>query len=600
MDTSQKTESLSQLVSDIDKGAVALPEFQRDFVWEVEKTYDLFDSFVKDIFVGSLIYGSPSFEITVREIDKRPKTGKGSRVKPKLTSHDRAEIDRMVKTNGFRLLLDGQQRATSVYRALQGIDPVYYVAKSEDELPDEVKAIPIAKRSVEQVLSEFSGSPQQGRVCVSLKHVYEALCGEHRRDKEKVPLFMASCVFPELTPDQVEHSNHFEAYLTQLRNLENLFRQEKLVAYYLLDTNEEKFALFFERSNSMGQQLNFIDILAAKLYAGFNLRQHIEDFETTHPGVKLNKEVLVRFISFVISGGKDTGRAYILGTLNHAHFTEHWPAATTLYTTAYEYLRVNRLLIHPGWMPYDNLLIPLMAFLRQIPRYEFSQISERQGRAIRTWYWLSILSRRYSSAAQTYVLDDAKALELAGQGDFSSLPSLLSKMSLEAATADNLLSIYKKYDALYKGVLNLVNYDSGGFTSWQSGEPVSWMTGNLEDHHIFPKDYLAKHAIKTADDTLTPVLIDCVVNRTLIPKLTNIKVSNKPPSKYLGEIRGENGKLEHALDRHLIPRELESGEYDDLYALFLDDRAKLFLAAIKTHVVEARVALLSEIAADAL
>jgi uncharacterized protein with ParB-like and HNH nuclease domain len=71
MDTSQKTESLSQLVSDIDKGAVALPEFQRDFVWEVEKTYDLFDSFVKDIFVGSLIYGSPSFEITVREIDKR-------------------------------------------------------------------------------------------------------------------------------------------------------------------------------------------------------------------------------------------------------------------------------------------------------------------------------------------------------------------------------------------------------------------------------------------------------------------------------------------------------------------------------------------------
>jgi hypothetical protein len=68
-------------------------------------------------------------------------------VKPKLTSHDRAEIDRMVKTNGFRLLLDGQQRATSVYRALQGIDPVYYVAKTEDELPDEVKAMrPTARR----------------------------------------------------------------------------------------------------------------------------------------------------------------------------------------------------------------------------------------------------------------------------------------------------------------------------------------------------------------------------------------------------------------------------------------------------------------------
>jgi uncharacterized protein with ParB-like and HNH nuclease domain len=72
MDTGQKTESLSQLVADIDKGSVVLPEFQRDFVWEIEKTFDLFDSFVRDIFVGSLIYGVPSFEITAREIDTRP------------------------------------------------------------------------------------------------------------------------------------------------------------------------------------------------------------------------------------------------------------------------------------------------------------------------------------------------------------------------------------------------------------------------------------------------------------------------------------------------------------------------------------------------
>jgi hypothetical protein len=597
MDTSQKTESLSQLVADIDKGAVALPEFQRDFVWEVEKTYDLFDSFVKDIFVGSLIYGSPSFEITVREIDKRPKTGKGSRVKPKLTSHDRASIEKMVKTNGFRLLLDGQQRATSIYRALQGIDPVFYVAKLEEELADEVKMIPTGKRGVEQVLMEFIGTPVRERVCVSMKHVYQVLNGEHRRDKDKVPLFIETCLFADMQADQVEHSEHFEAYLTQLRNLENLFRQEKLVAYYLLDTNEEKFALFFERSNSMGQQLNFIDILAAKLYAGFNLRQHIEDFESENPSLKLNKEVLVRFISFVVSGGKDTGRAYILGTLNHVHFTEHWAAATSLYRTAYDYLRVNRLLIHPGWMPYDNLLIPLMAFLRQVPRYDFSQISERQGRAVRTWYWLSILSRRYSSAAQTYVLDDAKALESAGQGDYSNLPNLLSRMSPEATTADHLFSIYKKYDALYKGILNLVNFDGGGFTAWHSGEPVSWMTGNLEDHHIFPKDYLGKQAAKGGNDSITPVLVDCVVNRTLIPKLTNIKVSNKPPSEYLTMIRQSNGKLEEALDRHLIPRGLEAGDYDDLYTIFLDDRAERFLKAIKLHVLDAREALLAEFSA---
>jgi hypothetical protein len=75
MDTGQKTESIVQLVDDINRGAVALPEFQRDFVWDIEKTYDLFDSFARDIFVGSLIYGIPSFEITVRELDRRARSG---------------------------------------------------------------------------------------------------------------------------------------------------------------------------------------------------------------------------------------------------------------------------------------------------------------------------------------------------------------------------------------------------------------------------------------------------------------------------------------------------------------------------------------------
>ena len=68
MDTGQKTESIAQLVDDIVKDRVALPEFQRDFVWDIDKTFDLFNSFVRDIFVGSLIYG-------VQFRNYRPRTG---------------------------------------------------------------------------------------------------------------------------------------------------------------------------------------------------------------------------------------------------------------------------------------------------------------------------------------------------------------------------------------------------------------------------------------------------------------------------------------------------------------------------------------------
>jgi len=473
LDTGQKTESILQLVEDIVKDRVALPEFQRDFVWDVEKTFDLFDSFVRDIFVGSLIYGIPSFEITVRELDSRPRSGKGSRARLKLSSYTREEIENRVKVNGFRLLLDGQQRATSIYRAMTGVDSVFYIALNDDELTPDVRAMPHGQRSVEQVLSEFRGEPLEGHVSISLNDVYEALNGRASREKEKAALFLKTNVIGGISSENVDGSPEFLTYLTQLKNLENLCRQEKLVAYYLLDTDEEKFALFFERSNSKGIQLNFIDILAAKLYAGFNLRSKIEEFESENPALELNREVLVRAVSFQVSDGKEIGRAYILSTLSHPHFTEHWENFASAYKSVHDYLRTAKLLIHPTWIPYDNMVLPLMAFAVELPHHDFSQISAVQADILRLWYWLAIFSRRYSSAAQTYALEDAQALRKAATGDLSGIVSIIHRIQPIIKRPEDLLVIHKKYDAVYKGVLNLVNYATGGYLNFENGNPVS-------------------------------------------------------------------------------------------------------------------------------
>lgn len=596
MDAGQKTESLSQLVQDIDRGAVVLPEFQRDFVWDIEKTLDLFDSFVRDIFVGSLIYGVPSFEISARELDTRPRSGKGSRQKLQITSYSKTDIEKLVKTTGFRLLLDGQQRGTSIFRALKGIDPVYFVVTNESDLPQAVKEIPAAKRSLEQALSEFSTTPVAGHVSISLCHVFRMLMGEASREREKAELFLHSNPGINASADEVLASPDFEVFLTQAKNLENLLRQEKLVSYYLLDTDEEKFALFFERSNSKGIQLNFVDILAAKLYVGFNLRSAVETFQEETPSLPLNREAVVRAMSYVISGGKDTGRAYILSNLTHVHFTEHWSTFTRLYRRAYDYLATTRLLIHPAWMPYDNMIIPIIAFLRHIPHHDFAQISELQARVLQTWYWLAIFSRRYSSAAQTLVLEDSQFLEKVAKKDFGSVSTAFSKMQAQFTTPEDLFGVYKKYDSVYKGVLNLIHFAAGGLVSWQNGGLLSWES-SLEDHHIFPKDYLAKQKAGLTSGSDSGVLTDCVVNRTLIPKLTNIKASNKPPSKYLGEIAIENRNLATALQIHRIPPELVKGGYDDLYDIFLEDRAKAILNDINTYVISARAALIEELRA---
>ena len=85
-------------------------------------------------------------------------------------------------------------------------------------------------------------------------------------------------------------------YIQSIQKLEDLFKSQKLVAYFLLDMSADKFALFFERSNSLGIGLTFIDILIAKLINGFNLNKNIEKFENENPHIFLNKEIMARSI----------------------------------------------------------------------------------------------------------------------------------------------------------------------------------------------------------------------------------------------------------------------------------------------------------------
>ena len=74
-----QTESLLDIVRSIQQETLLLPEFQRDFRWEMDQTYDLFDSLIREIFIGTIIYGKPGFGMTLRQIDDRPRKGKGSR-----------------------------------------------------------------------------------------------------------------------------------------------------------------------------------------------------------------------------------------------------------------------------------------------------------------------------------------------------------------------------------------------------------------------------------------------------------------------------------------------------------------------------------------
>ena len=214
----------------------------------------------------------------------------------------------------------------------------------------------------------------------------------------------------------------------------------------------------------------------------------------------------------------------------------------------------------------------------------FSQMNERQLEFVKYWYWASIFSQRYTGSSNEAIIQDAHILESIAKGQKITDKSFFFKLKPQIESPAEICSFTKKASAIYRGILNLVNYESRGLWDWSNTGKLSF-NSRLEDHHIFPKDYLNK---QYKDDESILDLADSVVNRTLIPKITNIKIGSKTPSSYLKKLKSENPKLDQCMSSHLIPSKLISGVYDDNYLGFLEERSKAIFILIQRHVIDAR------------
>lgn len=172
-----------------------------------------------------------------------------------------------------------------------------------------------------------------------------------------------------------EDNDHLrERYFNLLLDLKQLFSQliedKTLLSVFFLDMDLEKFCMFFERSNSRGTELNFIDIITAKIYKDFNLDKNIKLFKDNHKGILFDNaivEAFVRYISFLKVGQVD--RKSILNKLDGNDFNEHWNEICNMYVKASNHLVSQRLIMSTDWIPYKTMFIPNSRRLQNDGRY---------------------------------------------------------------------------------------------------------------------------------------------------------------------------------------------------------------------------------------
>ena len=94
---------INQLLDGIEKFNLVLPEFQREYVWSKEQAKQLMVSLLKGYPVGGLLFWETNEPPELKNLDVPPE-----------------------KLGNINVILDGQQRLTTLYLLANGHIPPYY------------------------------------------------------------------------------------------------------------------------------------------------------------------------------------------------------------------------------------------------------------------------------------------------------------------------------------------------------------------------------------------------------------------------------------------------------------------------------------------
>ena len=511
------------LITDIEKGVIKIPKFQREFVWPIEKTAALLDSIVKGYPIGTFILWKTNQRMAdVKDVGN--------------ISLPATPDDRQVE-----YVLDGQQRMTSLFAAYRGAKISRPGTRTHTDFAEiYVDLDPTLSEDSQIVIHEL---PEGQHKCVSLKDVLSLT-----REIEKRLVVELS-----LTDDDLDTADKFkQAFATYDFSLVTLTRED-------IDSAIE----VFTRINTGGSVLTVFEIMVAKTYdeeRGFDMAVEWTKVEAALSDVGydgISPSTILQLLALIHSG--EAKRAAILG-LDKVAVIDTWPKAVSAMKSAVDHFRTAYRIPVSALLPYDSLIVPFAYWF-------YHQRHEPAGDAhllMRQFFWRAALSFRYSSAAESKLAADRRAIDDIIAGKLGSWD-----ISVTVGSPDDLIGTnFATGNSLCKAILCLLafeqprNFDNDGVVLLDNSYLKIASSRNF--HHFFPKDHLRTKGIGNENSVVNITLIGADLNKR--------KINSKPPATYIPKFEGANHSMSATLTTHLIDRQGAGIDEDD-YEMFLSVRA---------------------------
>ncbi len=564
--------SLYEILKDVNSGKIQLPDFQRGWVWDDNRIKGIIASVAKSFPIGAIMLLETGNE------NIRFKT------KP---------VEGFVGLNGIKpemLILDGQQRITSLYQAIitnrvvntrnskgYEIKRWYYIDMIRSLDPDSDLEEAIFSINENKIITENFGhdivldlSNEENE----FKNLMYPVCKVDEYDEWRTKFIE----YWDYDKEKIKFWNEFEKKIIKGFNAYNL-----PVIVMKKENPKEAVCQVFEKVNTGGVSLTVFELLTASFASDeFDLKADWESIKDEFKPYKVlvntsNTDVIqaitlystfkkrLEAISMGVSDNTPSVSAKRKDMLNLK--LEEYQAYRDDIVNGF--IKASKILVenhiyNARDLPYSTQLIPMSAILAHL-KEKIENIGNKNK--LMRWFWCGVFGELYGSANETRY-----ALDMIQVADWIENNAEEPKTIYDANFSPSRLNTLRtRNSAAYKGVYALMMDDNP--CDWLSATKIDFSTyfsESIDIHHIFPVAWCEKNNIPRND-------YDCIINKTPLSGRTNRIVSGDSPKKYLERLKKYAGVSDEEFNKNLVSHLLNPDFLynDDFYGFFYNRKEQI-------------------------